>query len=225
VFHYRYLNGVWQDPVPAAGVPAWQEDRAALVARDDGTLELVTVGADQLPRHSRFLNATWSPPQPIGSLAAALRPALIVGTDAQVTLELVFVGDGGVVYHQRFSGGVWGTPRALQTGSGPLVAAGPPALAAVPDARVELVVPAADCLYHNRMKDGIWSDAYRLAPLTAQAVALVAQPPDDPSALLELFVTATDGTVSQFRFSSGQWSGPTSLAGLLAVGAAAPAAR
>src|SRR5439155_12083410 len=33
--HSRFVNGAWQAPVVAAGVPAWVADRAALVARGD----------------------------------------------------------------------------------------------------------------------------------------------------------------------------------------------
>jgi len=228
VLHSRFLNGVWQQPVVAAGVPAWEADRAALVAREDGTLELIGAGADRLPRHSRFLNGAWSTPGAMGSLTTALRPALAVGTDApaaSATLELVFVSEDGRVLHQRFRAGVWETPRALRSADGPLIANAPPALAAGPGARLELVVPTPGGLYHDRMQAGRWSGALRIDGIDARDVALAMLPPLDPPASLELFATAANGTLTYRYLHDGRWTAPTALGGLLAAGPAAPAMR
>lgn len=228
VLQYRFVNGIWQEPVPAAGVPAWDGDRAALVARGNGTLDLVGVGADGRLLHSRFLNGGWSTLGPVFNRTVALRPALVIGTDApsaSATLELAFVADDGSVMHERFRNGAWEGLRALRSAAGFLAATGSPALAAGPDARLELVIPTTDGLYHGRAMAGSWSWAYRVDGADARAVALALLPQINPPSALELFATAGDGTVTHLRYRGGLWTSPAPLAGLLTLGSASPATR
>jgi subtilisin family serine protease len=236
VRQYRYVNGVWQEPVTVAEVPAWQGDRAALAAQEDGALELISVGANGLPRHYRFRGGEWLAGPTIGSLTTTRRPALVVGsrgTAPEAALELVFVGEDGRVLHERFLGGRWTALRALRITGGLLEAGaaadgvswGPPTLVAGPEERIELVVPTPTGVYHARMRAGSWADAFRLSDVEAWAVALAALPRLQPSATLELFATAADGGVTHLRYRDGRWTAPSLLAGMLSAGAPAPASR
>jgi hypothetical protein len=193
---------------------------AALAARGDGTLELISADAEGRLLQSRFSDGAWTMLGPVSDTPTSMRPALVISRDSsgsEVALELVCVGEDGVVWHQRFQAGSWGPTQALRSPVGPLRASAPPAIASGPKGGVELVLTGEDGLFYTHRHAGSWIEAHPIKDSEEATVALALVPLAGPSAALELFTLRADGAVTHRRLRDGRWTRPSILEGLLAT--------
>ncbi|HWO68537.1 MAG TPA: glucosaminidase domain-containing protein [Umezawaea sp.] len=217
----RAADGTWGGFRSLAGyqttLPGNAKD-VAVAALDDGTAQVLIVGADDVIYHEvRTANGTWSGFQPLvgnGTTAPAKGKQVSITGMADGTAHVVIVGWDDRVYHQiRAADGTWSGFQPLAGNGTTLPAVGKDvAIASLPGGSAQvLIVGADDVVYHEiRAADGTWSGFQPLAgngttaPAKGKRVAIAGM---TDGAAQVVIVGWDDRIYHQIRDTAGGWSG------------------